>query len=289
MILKCSFYHHSLPFLLFLMTTVPIIYAFERLTEVAEAVGDFIVACQTRAIDSGHEPRFKVALSGGSLLHVLNEGLLKRKDVLWPQWDIYFADERLVNPESSESNSGQAHQLIFSHLDLNNRPNVYPIDFKYLDNPQECADQYETTLIRGFASKDSVRLPQFDLVLLGCAPDGHVASLFPTSPALREEYAWCVPVSNAPHGPENRVTLTLPVLCHAKQVAFVVEGSTKAPVLSTIMERPDKGLPASIINEKAAGRIAWFVDQDAVADVIGITKKRYKFSATNAVINSSTT
>lgn len=260
------------------MTTVPIIYAFEQLGEVAEAVGDFIVTCQTRALAAEKDGgRFKVALSGGSLLHVLNEGLLSRDDVKWSQWDVYFADERLVPPESPESNSGQAHQLIFSHLDA--KPTIHPIDFMLLDNPQECADEYETTLIRGFASKDSVRLPQFDLVLLGCAPDGHVASLFPTSPALREEYAWCVPVSHAPHGPVNRVTLTLPVLCHAKQVAFVVEGSTKAPVLSTIMERPDKALPASIINEKAAGRIAWFVDGAAVADVVGITKKRYKPTA----------
>lgn len=258
------------------MTTVPIIYAFEDLGGVAAAVGDFVVSCQQRALE--HDHRFRLALSGGSLLHVLNEGLLARTDVRWKDWDVYFADERLVDPESPESNSGQAHQLIFSHLDPANRPTVHPVDYAHLDNPQQCADEYEASLIKGFASKDSVRLPQFDLVLLGCAPDGHVASLFPTSPALREQYAWCVPVSNAPHGPPNRVTLTLPVLCHAKQVAFVVEGSTKAPVISTIMERPDKGLPASIINERAAGRIAWFVDQDAVADVVGITKKRYKFT-----------
>ena len=164
-------------------------------------------------------------------------------------------------------------------------PRIFPIDEKLLNEPQECADSYEQTLIKGFASKDSVRLPMFDLILLGCAPDGHVASLFPNQDTLRESYAWCVPVENAPSGPSRRITLTVPVICHSHLVAFVVEGSTKAPVIKTIMERPDKGLPASIINEKAAGRIAWFVDDEALQDVVGITKKRYKFTAKKAEEN----
>ncbi|GME81966.1 unnamed protein product [Ambrosiozyma monospora] len=146
-----------------------------------------------------------------------------------------------------------------------------------MNDPQECADQYEKTLIKGFASKDSVKLPIFDLILLGCAPDGHVASLFPNQESLRENYAWCTPIEDAPSGPQKRISLTVPVICHAHRVSFVVEGATKAPVIKTIMERPDKGLPASIINEKAAGKIAWFVDSDAVSDVDGITKKSYKF------------
>lgn len=225
--------------------------------------------------------RFKIGISGGSLLNVLHEGLLKRDDIKWDKWDIYFADERLVPFDSSESNYGQAKSKLFDLIPKSKgSPNIYPINASLLEDPQECADDYEKTLIKGFASKDSVKLPMFDLILLGCAPDGHVASLFPNHETLRENYAWCVPVENSPVGPANRISFSVPVICHSHMVAFVVEGSTKAPVLRTIMERPDKGLPASIINEKAAGKIAWFVDDDAISDVIGITKKRYKFTAT---------
>ena len=225
--------------------------------------------------------RFKIGISGGSLLNVLHEGLLKRDDIKWDKWDIYFADERLVPFDSSESNYGQAKSKLFDLIpESKGSPNIYPINSALLDDPQECADDYEKTLIKGFASKDSVKLPMFDLILLGCAPDGHVASLFPNHETLRENYAWCVPVENSPVGPANRISFSVPVICHSHLVAFVVEGSTKAPVLRTIMERPDKGLPASIINEKAAGKIAWFVDDDAISDVIGIIKKRYKFTAT---------
>ncbi|KOH00724.1 Sol2p [Saccharomyces eubayanus] len=225
------------------------------------------------------EKRFKIALSGGSLIQVLHEGLLKREDVLWGKWDIYFADERLVPFSSNESNYGCAKRKILDQIDTAKygTPKVYHIDESLIDDPQECADNYEKVLIRGFAGRDSVKLPMFDLFLLGCAPDGHIASLFPNfQDSLREKLAWVVPVENAPSGPSTRISLTIPVICHSHRVTFVVEGATKAPVIKTIMERPEKGLPSSIVNEGAAGRVSWFVDDDALTDVL-VTKKKYKF------------
>lgn len=229
------------------------------------------------------ERRFKIALSGGSLIQVLHEGLLKRNDVQWGKWDIYFADERLVPFDSNESNYGQAKRKIFDLIDKEKvgEPNIYHIDESLINDSQECADDYEKILIKGFAGRDSVKLPMFDLFLLGCAPDGHIASLFPNfQENLREKLAWVVPVENAPSGPPTRISLTIPVICHSHQVTFVVEGATKAPVLKTIMERPEKGLPSSIVNEGAAGHVSWFVDNDALTDVL-VTKKIYKFLVEN--------
>ncbi|CEP61109.1 Sol1p LALA0_S02e06920g [Lachancea lanzarotensis] len=225
------------------------------------------------------EKRFKIALSGGSLIQVLHEGLLKRRDVQWGKWDIYFADERLVPFSSPDSNFGLTKSKILDFIDVTayGAPRVFHINESLIEDPQECADDYEKVLIKGFAGRDSVKLPMFDLFLLGCAPDGHIASLFPNfQENLRENLAWVIPVTSAPSGPSNRISLTIPVICHSHQVTFVVEGSTKAPVVKTIMERPEKGLPSSIVNEGAAGRVAWFVDDDALADVF-VTKKKYKF------------
>lgn len=229
------------------------------------------------------ERRFKIAISGGSLIQVLHEGLLKRTDVKWGKWDIYFADERLVPFESNESNYGHAKRHIFDLIDTEKygTPRIFHIDESLINDAQECADHYEKILIKEFAGRDSVKLPMFDLFLLGCAPDGHIASLFPNfQENLREKFAWVVPVENAPSGPSNRISLTIPVICHSHQVTFVVEGATKAPVIKTIMERPEKGLPSSIVNEGAAGRVAWFVDDDALSDVL-VTKKKYKFLITD--------
>ncbi|EDO18764.1 hypothetical protein Kpol_1028p37 [Vanderwaltozyma polyspora DSM 70294] len=225
------------------------------------------------------EVRFKIALSGGSLIHVLHKGLLSRTDVMWGKWDIYFADERLVPFDSEHSNFGLAKREILDQIDTEayGKPNVFHINESLIKDPQECADDYEKILIKGFAGRDSVKLPMFDLFLLGCAPDGHIASLFPNfQENLREKLAWVVPVTGAPSGPTERISLTIPVICHSHRLAFVVEGSTKAPVLKTIMERPEKGLPSSIVNEGAAGRVSWFVDDEALTDV-SVIKKDYKF------------
>lgn len=225
------------------------------------------------------DARFKIAISAGSLIKILNQGLLPRQhDIEWDKWDVYFADERLVPFDSPDSNYGQAKREIFDQIVGSKRPKVFHIDESLIDDPQECADAYEKLLIDNFAKKDSVKLPMFDLLLLGCAPDGHIASLFPNDgDILREKLAWCLPVSNAPLGPSNRITLSIPVICHAHRVSFVVEGLTKAPIIRIIMERPEKGLPSSIVNEGAAGRVTWFVDDDALKDCYEVTKKKYKF------------
>ena len=234
---------------------------------------------RTPKLKKRSELRFKIAISGGSLIKILHQGLLSRQDEIeWDKWDVYFADERMVPFDSPDSNYGQAKRVIFDLIEGDKKPNVYHIDELLISDPQECADSYEKLLIDNFAKKDSVKLPMFNLLLLGCAPDGHIALLFPNhGEQLREDLAWCMPVANAPLGPENRITLSIPVICHAQRVAFVVEGLTKAPVMRIIMERPEKGLPSSIVNEGAAGKVSWFVDDDALNDCYDVTKKKYKF------------
>lgn len=300
-------------------TTVPLIYSFPEFLGVAEAVADHVITAQNLSLydstdrkqielikqEAARRPaltassstisingtkikkekkkkgevRFKIAISGGSLIKILNQGLLSRQDEIeWDKWDIYFADERLVPFDSPDSNYGQAKREIFDQITGLKHPRIYHIDESLIDDPQECADNYEKQLVDNFAKKDSVKLPIFDLLLLGCAPDGHIASLFPNhGEQLREKLAWCMPVSKAPSGPENRITLSIPVICHSHRVTFVVEGKTKAPVMRIIMERPEKGLPSSIVNEGAAGKVTWFVDDDALKDCYDITKKKYKF------------
>lgn len=262
-------------------TTVPAVYAFPEFSGVAAAVADHVVAAQNAALQSKHSSkRFKIGISGGSLISVLNEGLLARDDIVWGRWDIYFADERLVPFASPESNYGKFKRQVLDLIPEGRpRPRVFHVDESLINDAQEAADAYEKTLIKGFAAKDSVKLPMFDLLLLGCAPDGHTCSLFPNHPLLRENLAWVAPLEDAPKPPARRITLTLPVICHSHRVTFVVEGSTKAPVVKTIMERPEKGLPSSLVNEGAAGKVSWFVDNEALSGVF-VTKKEYKMQAT---------
>lgn len=71
-------------------TTVPAVYAFPGFSGVAAAVADHVVAAQNSALTpsrAGAPPkRFKIGLSGGSLIPVLHEGLMARDDVQWDRW-----------------------------------------------------------------------------------------------------------------------------------------------------------------------------------------------------------
>jgi 6-phosphogluconolactonase len=147
-------------------------------------------------------------------------------------------------------------------------PKVYPIDVKYLDDVQELADQYEKTLVSVFAARDSVKLPMFDLLLLGCGPDGHTCSLFPGSDLLRESEAWVLSISDSPKPPPKRITISLPVAQHGLKIGFVATGGGKKNIMRQIFDT-DEGqqLPCGLVNLKGAERVSWFVDYAAIEGV----------------------
>ena len=107
--------------------------------------------------------------------------------------------------------------------------------------------------------------PVFDLVLLGMGPDGHAASLFPGHPLVDEVGSLVAPITDSPKPPPERITLTLPVINAAKAVFFVCTGAGKAENLAKILSGAEPPLPAGRV-KPAAGSLAWFVDDDAVAE-----------------------
>jgi 6-phosphogluconolactonase len=155
---------------------------------------------------------------------------------------------------------------------------VHAIDAELLDDAQEVADAYEQELVRAFAAKDSVRLPVFDLMLLGTGPDGHTCSLFPGHELLREADAWVAPIEDAPKPPPRRITLTLPVVTHAVRVAFVVTGAAKQPALRQAFGADGaqrRQVPCGLVNAAGAERVSWFVDEAAAEGVDYPVKKSY--------------
>lgn len=185
-------------------------------------------------------------------------------------WQIYYADERIVPFDHEDSNHKLVTEELLDKIDTGKlgKPEVFPIDTRYLDDPQELADQYEQTLVSQFAARDSVRIPMFDLLLLGCGPDGHTCSLFPGSPLLRETEAWVLPIFDSPKPPPKRITLSLPVATHGIKIAFVATGGGKKEIMQKIFDSEEgRTLPCGLVNEFAQERVSWFTDAAAVEGV----------------------
>lgn len=213
----------------------------------------------------GVKPK-SVALSGGSTPRVLYELLADpsqpfREQIAWDQTHFFFSDERHVPPDHPESNYRMVNEAMFSRVPVPAQ-NVHRI---HAENPiaDSAAREYESDLRR------SVFNLAFDLILLGLGEDGHTASLFPNSPALKEKDRLVV----APYVEKlnaYRITLTLPVLNNGKSTIFLVTGASKATVLGEVIKKADKKpdllntdlYPAQAISP-TNGAVSWLVDKAA--------------------------
>ncbi|KAL1612080.1 suppressor of los1-1 [Paraconiothyrium brasiliense] len=236
----------------------PNLYAFQGIEELAPSLRTYVLDAQNAAIN--RHGVFRVAVSGGSLPKVLGQALLKESNgegkVQFDKWEIFYADERLVPLDHEDSNHRLVKAEILDKIPAElGQPKVFTIDVKYLDDAQELADQYEQTLVSIFAARDSVRLPMFDLLLLGCGPDGHTCSLFPGSPLLRETDAWVLKIEDSPKPPPKRITLSLPVVTHGIKIAFVATGGGKKDIMKEIFDTDDgRELPCGLVNAQAQER-----------------------------------
>ncbi len=212
--------------------------------------------------------RFIVALSGGStpkgIFNLLAEDYQKKRGerLPWDSVDIFFGDERNVPPDHPDSNYRMANETLLSKVPVP-ALNVHRIEGEL--DAKAAAERYERVLENFFEAQGD-GTPRFDLVMLGMGPDGHTASLFPGSAAL-EEKSRLVVANWVEKFKQFRITLTFRVINHAAEVMVLVTGADKAPMLAQVMDR-DRGVrfPAQRV-EPSNGRLLWFVDAAAAAQL----------------------
>jgi 6-phosphogluconolactonase len=207
--------------------------------------------------------KFSVALSGGSTPRSLFNLLATNAKASLP-WDrafFFWSDERHVGPTDPESNYRMGNEAMLSKVPVPTA-NVFRI---MGENPDASATAvaYEQTL-RKFFQMDS-GVPRFDLILLGMGPDGHTASLFPGTAALQEKSKLVV-ANWVEKLKTHRLTFTLPLINAAQEVAFLVSGVDKAPVLKSVLEdnAPGEQYPSKLVNP-TQGKLIWFIDRAAAS------------------------
>jgi 6-phosphogluconolactonase len=231
---------------------------------VSQAAAAEFVRCGTDAIS--RRGRFWVALSGGSTpqrLYRLLSGHPYRDQIDWTKVEVFWGDERCVPPDHKDSNYRMAHQELLERVPIPSSQ-VHRIQAERADKDSAARD-YQNELARVGGVVPSGDPPRFDLILLGMGPDGHTASLFPFTTALKETTRWVV-VNFVPKFATDRITMTLPILNRAREALFLVAGTDKAEPLAEVLEgppQPDK-LPSQLI-QPGDGPVVWYVDRAAAA------------------------
>jgi len=209
-----------------------------------------IIATDAR-IATAERGRFVMAVSGGHTPWAMLRALAGMQ-VPWESVHILQVDERVAPAGDPDRNLTHLRESLLEHVRL--RPaqvHAMPVDEPDLE---AAAAAYARTL-RETGGSPTV----LDLVHLGLGPDGHTASLVPGDPVLTVTDA-AVAVAG-PYQGRRRMTLTYPVLDHARRVLWVVTGEDKAKMLQRLIDG-DRSIPAGRVR---ADRALVLADRAAAA------------------------
>lgn len=209
-----------------------------------------------------------VVLTGGGLgtstLRALRESPA-RDAIDWRRVDIWWGDERFVPAAAPERNDGQATAALLSALPLD-PARVHPFppsDGEFADDPEAAAAAYADALAAAAQPEDHGDVPRFDVLMLGVGEEGHVASIFPESPALYDDRS-VVAVHNSPKPPPTRLSLTMPAINAAAEVWLTTAGGSKAAAVAMALggAGPTQ-VPAA--GPRGRSRTLWLLDRAAAS------------------------
>ncbi len=229
----------------------------------AEAVAARLV---TRLVDAqAARGSASVVLTGGgvgtAVLRMLRDGRA-RDAVDWGRVDVWWGDERWVPAGDPQRNDLQAREALLDALPLDPaRVHAFPAaDGDHAGDPEAAASAYAGELA---AAGGDGPVPRFDVLMLGVGEEGHVASIFPESPAASDERTVAA-VHDCPKPPPDRLTLTFPAIRAATEVWLVAAGEGKAAALALARGGAD---PAQVPAAGARGRdrTLWLVDRAAAS------------------------
>lgn len=222
--------------------------------ELARRAADEVVAVLGAALD--RRPRASWVLAGGSTPRRLYELLAARSGALdWLRVELFWGDERCVEPTSPASNFALARSTLLASLALDGG-RVHRIHGELA--PSEAARRYDRQIAAALSQGP------FDLVLLGLGADGHVASLFPGATPPVDRLAAVV---EAPVEPRRRVTLTPTALASARRLLVLVSGREKAAAVAAAL---DPGRRAELVSDgvhPAGGGALWLLDRAAAGNL----------------------
>ena len=192
-----------------------------------------------------------------------------RDAVDWRRVDFWWGDERFKPAGDADRNETGARAALLDTLGVE-AARVHAIagtDGPDGDDPDASAARYAAELASaaGEGGAGGAPVPAFDVLMLGVGPEGHVASIFPDSPAAYATGS-VVAVRNCPKPPPTRVSLTFSAIQTARQVWVLASGAEKAEAVAEAVSgvSQDK-LPAA--GARGTERTLFLLDEAAAAQL----------------------
>lgn len=194
---------------------------------------------------------FRVGLCGGSTPKAVYSELAKAQ-LPWEKLLFTFGDERCVEPGSDQSNFRMANEALFLPAGV---PDSSIFRMRGELPPEEAAAEYEAKL-SAVAKRFNEPRYVHDLLLLGLGDDGHTASLFPGTGALKET-GQNVVANFVPKFNSYRISFTYPLINAAKHVVFLVNDPKKAAVIEAV-QSGTSDFPAGKVK---AAEVSWILGE----------------------------
>ena len=204
-----------------------------------------------------------VLTGGGTGIGILSK-LAESDRIDWSKVHLFWGDDRYVPEDDDERNYKQAREVLLDRVDIP-AANVHAMaasDGEFGDDLDAAALSYEQVLAANADPGEPA--PHFDVHLLGMGGEGHINSLFPHTPAVRETSRMVVGVSDSPKPPPRRITLTLPAIQRSREVWLIVSGAAKADAVAAAIGGAD---PVDVPAAGAVSRDAtvWLLDEEAAS------------------------
>jgi 6-phosphogluconolactonase len=236
----------------------------------ARAVAEAFVA-RVAAAQAVHDTASVVLTGGGIGIAVLEQVAALAADpprgrVDWTAVDVWWGDERFVPADDDERNEKAARRVLLDPVGVPaERVHAMPPSDGEFREPEDAAAWYAGQLAA--ASPDGTSLPRLDVLLLGMGPEGHVASIFPRSPAVHDPRP-AFAVRDCPKPPPTRVSLGFSAINSAEEVWLLVAGAAKASAVAQALAGADPDeLPAAGVHGTRATR--WLLDTAAAGELPG--------------------
>jgi 6-phosphogluconolactonase len=230
------------------------------------AVAEAMIA-RLAAAQAVHGTASVVLTGGGIAIAVLERVAALAADpprgrLDWTAVDFWWGDERWVPTADDERNEQAAREVLLDPVGVPaERVHPMPPSDGDFPGPEEAAAWYAQELAA--AAPEGRSLPRFDLLLLGMGPEGHVASIFPESPAVRDERP-VFAVRDCPKPPPTRISLGFSAINSAEEVWLLVSGAAKAPAVALALSGADPvQVPAAGVHGTRASR--WLLDAAAAS------------------------